>query len=117
MISVVIGLLALASYSIGIITQQKIHRISRRILFFISLGLVFDLAATLLVILGPSEGYFSLQRITGYTALIAMMIATLLLWRLKFNAGWDAAVPRNLHLFTRYAFILCVLTTETDGLF
>ena len=34
---------ALIAYSVAIITEQKIHRISNRVLFFITLGIILDL--------------------------------------------------------------------------
>ena len=48
--AIVIIHMALISYSIGIITEQIKHRVTRFILLFLGLGLSFDLIATVCMV-------------------------------------------------------------------
>lgn len=105
---------ALICYLIGIITEQKSHRISRRVLTFLSVGVFWDVSATACMITGSSHGLFTLHGILGYSSLAVMLADTILVWRYRRVHG-ETDVPRSLHLFSRYAMIWWVLAYITGA--
>lgn len=107
--------LALLFYSIGIIAEQRRRRITRRVLFFLTIGVVFDVTATVCMIIGSTNTPFSLHGILGYSSLIGMSVETVLAWKHRRGKG-DAAVTRGLHLYSRLAYIWWVLAYITGAL-
>jgi hypothetical protein len=111
-----IVLLALASYSVAIITEQRKKTISKTVLWFLTLGVCLDVAATVLMILGSSKGGLTLHGIIGYSSLAGMFTDAVLIWRQKQRHGLHSPVPKALHLYSRYAYIWWVLAFITGGL-
>lgn len=107
---------ALLFYTIGIVKEQKSKTVSQLVLFFLSLGLAFDITATLFMIFGSSAKGLTLHGIIGYSSLLGMLIDNILLWRLRFRKGLNANVPKSIHLYSRYAYTWWVLAFITGGL-
>jgi len=105
--------LALASYAIGTIIEQRRRVITNNVLIFISAGIVFDIIATIFMILGTSNSLFSLHGIIGYSSLLAMIIDALLLWRFRLKFGAVEEVNYSLHLYSRFAFLWWVIAFIT----
>jgi hypothetical protein len=116
MIGSLIVTLALISYSIAILTEQFKRIISKRILIFLSLGVVLDISATLCMIIGSSNGPFTLHGMLGYSSLTLMIIDTVLIWKLKLRMGMNSAVPAGLNLYTRIAYVWWIAAYITGGL-
>ena len=106
---------ALLFYAIGVIAEQRRHQVTAIAIGFITAGLVCDITATALMIIGSSRSGFTLHAILGYSSLTGMLIDGILLWRWRLRRG-NEAVPRALHLYSRYAFIWWVLAYITGGL-
>lgn len=100
-----IVILAMISYSIAIITEQRKRRIDTFILRFLTIGLFLDITATAFMILGSSRGPFTLHGVLGYSSLTAMMIDTLLIWRFYRANGNSVTVSAALHTYTRIAYL------------
>ncbi len=100
-----IVVLAMVSYSIAIITEQRKRQISKFILRFLTSGVILDIIATTFMIIGSSRGAFTLHWVLGYSSLAAMLIDTIFIWRLYRSQGNMAPVPKALHLYTRIAYI------------
>jgi hypothetical protein len=109
-------ILALISYSIAIITEQRKKIISKTVLLFLTLGVCIDMTATAFMIIGSSKGILTLHGIIGYSSLLAMFIDAVLIWRQKSKNGLKSGVPKGLHLYSRYAYIWWVLAFITGGL-
>ncbi len=99
--------LALVSYAIGVISEQRKHAVTRLVVLSLTIGIVFDITATLLMLLGSSNSPFTIHGLLGYSALIGMALVTWKSWQSHGN------VTRKLHLFIRYAFIWWVITYLT----
>lgn len=112
----ILVVLALAAYSVGILSEQRNGKLSKKILLFISLGVCLDITATAFMITGSSSGPLTAHGFIGYSSLLGMFIDAILLWRLRLSHGLDADVPRGLHLYSRYAYIWWVLAFITGGL-
>jgi hypothetical protein len=108
--------LALTSYSIAIITEQTKKILSKRVLLFITLGVLLDITATVCMILGSSKGGLTLHGFIGYSSLLGMFIDAVLLWRLQLKNGTGTVVPRGIHLYSRYAYLWWVIAFITGGL-
>jgi peptidoglycan/LPS O-acetylase OafA/YrhL len=111
----IIVFFALGSYSIAIITEQRKKLILKRVLIFLTLGVLFDITATTFMILGSTKG-FTFHGFLGYTSLAGMFADAVLIWRLRLKKGLDSPVPKKLHLYSRYAYAWWVLAFITGGL-
>lgn len=112
----IIVVFALISYSIAIITEQRKKHVLKNVLIFLTLGVLLDIAATTFMIIGSSKGPLTLHGILGYSSLAGMTIDAILIWRLRLKNGIGAAVPKGLHLYSRFAYIWWVLAFITGGL-
>ncbi len=106
--------LALIAYSIGIITEQRTHRVSPRVISFLTVGVVFDVVATACMIIGSSNSPFSLHGLLGYSSLTAMLTDTALAWRHRLAHG-EAEVTSGFHLYSRLAYIWWVAAYITGA--
>ena len=105
---------ALISYGIGIISEQIKHRITRFVVLFLALGLIFDLIATVCMVVGAGRGFLTIHGILGYSCLLTMAVDSTLVLRHRLKCG-DQPVPRGLHLFSRYAYCWWVLGAYIIG--
>ena len=94
----IIVVLALISYSVGIVTEQRKKRIHKTVLMFLTLGVCLDITATTFMIMGSSKGGFTIHGILGYSSLAGMFTDAVLIWRQRLKNGPNAPVPRYLHL-------------------
>jgi len=106
--------LALAGYTVGVVTEQRARRVTRRALTFLVVGVVLDVTATVCMILGAGK-VLTLHGLLGYSALAGMLVETVLAGRYRLRSG-DAEVPRWLHLFTRGAYAWWVVAFISGGL-
>lgn len=111
-----IVILALIAYSVAILTEQKIHRVSNLVLSFLTLGIILDVVATVFMILGSGNTPFTLHGFIGYSSLTAMLIDTVLIWRHRLKTDATTEVDSRLHHYSRYAYIWWVLAFITGGL-
>jgi len=101
--AVIVVTFALIFYSIGVITEQRKSYLSKRVLFFLTAGIIFDISSTTLMIIGSSNIPITVHGFLGYTALTVMLIDTILVWRHWAREG-NSQVPRRLHIYTRFAY-------------
>jgi len=115
LIGTTVVVFALISYSIGVLTEQRKHFITKTVLRFVSIGIILDITATTFMIIGSENSPFSLHGILGYSSLIAMLIDVIMIWRFHLKNS-SQKVPKLLHLYSRYAYIWWVLAFITGGL-
>ncbi len=108
--------LALISYSIGIITEQRKKKLIPRVMIFISAGVFLDITATVFMILGSKNSPFTIHGFIGYSALLLMLVELVRIWRVYNTSGTGAEVPRGLHLYSRFAYIWWVVAYITGSL-
>lgn len=100
---VIIVNLALVSYTVGIVSEQRSHRVRRATLNWLRLGVVLDITATACMIAGSSRGPFTAHAFLGFSSLAAMLVETSLAWRHHVVHG-DELVPGWLHNYSRIAY-------------
>lgn len=104
--AVIVVTCALVSYSVGVITEQSKKSITGLVLGFITLGIVLDIASTILMILG-SDG-ITCHGFIGWSALGVMLVDAILIWRYWLK-NKSAAVSKRLNLYTRCAYAWWVI--------
>ncbi len=109
-----IVVLALASYTVGVVAEQRARRVTRRALAFLIAGVALDVTATVCMIIGSGRA-LTLHGVLGYSALAGMLLETLAAARHRLGSG-DAPVPRRLHLATRLAYGWWVVAFVSGGL-
>ncbi|MCF8372431.1 MAG: hypothetical protein K9H64_12455 [Bacteroidales bacterium] len=116
LVGAIVVTFALISYTIGIISEQRSKRVNRMVLIFLSIGIVLDIFATACMILGSPNSPFTFHGFVGYSGLAAMLTDTILIWRLYAKNELNVTVPRNLHLYSRYAYLWWVGAFITGAL-
>jgi uncharacterized repeat protein (TIGR03987 family) len=97
--------MALISYTVGIISEQRTRILKWKVLIFLALGLLFDISGTGCMIIGSSNSPFTIHGIIGYSALLGMLIDNILLWKLTNSTRIGAPVTKSIHIYSRIAYI------------
>ena len=116
MIGSTVVTLALISYSIAIITEQRRHLITNFVLAFLTLGILLDITATVCMIIGSSNTPFTIHGFLGYSALGAMLFDAFLLWNHRLKNGANKKPSKTIHLYSRYAYMWWVIAYITGTL-
>lgn len=111
-----IVVLALIFYSIGVITEQRKRKINNLVLIALTIGIILDITATALMIIGSPNSPFTVHGFLGYSALLAMLIDTIFVWRFRVQKGKEIAVSKHLHLYSRYAYSWWVIAFISGSL-
>jgi hypothetical protein len=101
--AVIVVTFALISYSVAVITEQKKSVVTKQILCFLTGGVLLDISSTVLMIVGSTNIPLTVHGCIGYSALLAMLIDAILVWKHWINNGLNT-IPRRLHLYTRIAY-------------
>jgi len=116
MIGSTVVTLALIFYCIGIITEQRRKLINKKVLTFLTMGLICDITATACMIIGSTNSPFTFHGLIGYIALLAMTIETVIAYRFSFQNGYEKTVTKGIHLYSRFALILWIAVYITGSL-
>jgi hypothetical protein len=107
--------LALISYSVAIITEQRKKIINNKILTFLTLGVILDISATVCMIIGSSRSGITFHGMLGYSSLTGMFIDSLLIWKFRHNNKIGAFVTKKLHIYSRVAYIWWIIAYVTGA--
>ena len=107
---------ALILYTIFIILESKRQKTTKSVLIFITLAVLFDIAATTCMMIGTTRTYFTFHGIMGYIGLLLMIIDAVLLWKYKIKQGAEVLISKSLNLFSRIAYTWCVIAFMTGVL-
>lgn len=116
MIGSMVVTLALISYSIGFFKEQRRRQITPDVLLYFTIGVILDISATILMILGSTKGGLTFHGLIGYSSLLGMTIDTILLWRYKPQNGSVQTVSKTLNVYTRCVYIWWVAAFITGAL-
>ena len=111
-----IVVIALLSYTLAFVIEQRKTLITRAVLIFQSGGLVFDVVSTLLMILGSGNTPLTVHGFIGYSALVIMIIKTIFFWRHSNRHGVSGKVGKSLHWYSRVAYVWWVVAFVLGGL-
>ncbi|UCG54891.1 MAG: hypothetical protein JSV32_01335 [Dehalococcoidia bacterium] len=101
--AVVFVTFALVFYSIAVITEQKKSAVTKRVLLFLTGGVLLDITSTALMIVGSTNIPLTVHGIIGYSALLVMLIDAILIWR-QWVRYTGAKISKGIHLYTRIAY-------------
>ncbi|MCY1722203.1 hypothetical protein OU798_17750 [Prolixibacteraceae bacterium Z1-6] len=107
---------SLLAYGIGSISLIRFKIVGSIVLIFLSLGLVFDMAAIALMIVGARETSFTLHGLLGYSAYLVMLVASIGVWRVYFKHGIDSRITKPLLRYTKFAYLWWVIAYFTGSL-
>lgn len=101
--AVIVVTVALVCYAVGAINEQRKSIVTRTVLIFLTAGVLLDISSTALMIAGSGNIPITAHGMLGYSALLAMLIDAILIWRHWFKHG-RTKVTKRLHMYTRIAF-------------
>jgi uncharacterized repeat protein (TIGR03987 family) len=107
---------ALIFYSMAVWSEQRHKVFTPFILTTLTIGIILDITATAFMIAGSRNSPFTVHGFLGYSALAAMLIDTIRIWRYWSSEKKHQPVPRGLHLYTRFAYLWWVLAYVAGGL-
>ena len=108
--------IALILYTLFIIFENRKQKTTKSVLVFITLAVIFDIAATTCMMIGTTRTYFTFHGIVGYIGLLLMVVDALLLWKYKFKYGAEILISKSLNSFSKIAYIWWVIAFITGVL-
>ena len=100
----IIVFFALFSYSTAVFFEIRTRTTSRAVLGFFTAGVIFDLSSTTCMIIGSRHIALTLHGLLGYSALAAMLIDVVLLWKHRIEKGDNLTISRPLHRYSTLAY-------------
>lgn len=99
---------ALIFYSISIIVEQKTKKISMLVVFFATMGVLFDASSSLLMMMGSPESIVTTFSILGYLGVVIMAINVFMVWVRFRNKRLQPQpeAPWITYHYSRYAYII-----------
>ncbi len=107
--------LALISYSVAILTQTRKRIINKQILTFLTIGVIFDITATICMIIGSAEGPVSLHGIIGYSSLAGMLTDTVFTYRNARRRGMNMMLKTRFVRASLAAYVYWILAYITGA--
>jgi len=98
--------IALVLYSIFIYKENKYKRATKGVLGFITAAVLFDISATVCMMVGVVEEYFTLHGVLGYSALLVMIIDAIFIWKHKLNYGSETPFSKALNRNSKLGYVL-----------
>jgi EamA domain-containing membrane protein RarD len=106
--------IALSFYTIFFILKTKSKNLTVKICIILSIGAIFDISGTILMIIGSKKIPLTVHGIIGYTALTAMMIEAILMWR-HLAKHQNKETTKFLNIYTISAYSWWVLAYFAGG--
>ena len=116
LIGIILVQIALVTYSVAIISEQRKRKITNKVLAFLTIGVLFDITATAFMILGSSRGPFTLHGILGYSSLTGMFIDGIMMWRFHRKYAPGTEETRTIHWYSLIAYIWWIAAYITGAL-
>ena len=108
--------IALILYTLFIITENRKQKATKSVLIFITLAVIFDIAATTCMMIGTTRTYFTFHGILGYIGLLLMVADAFLLWKYKLKYGAEISISKSLYSFSKIAYIWWIIAFITGVL-
>lgn len=105
--------IALVLYTVFIWKENKYKRATNGVVGFITAAVTFDVAATICMMIGTVEKYFTLHGILGYTALVVMIADAVFIWRHRNRHGTEVPFSDNLNRNSKLGYVLWLIAFGT----
>ena len=100
-------------YSIFIYKEHKYKRATKGVLVAITAAVIFDVSATVCMMIGVVEEYFTLHGILGYTALVVMITDAIFIWKHKNKHGSEVPFSDTLNRNSKLGYCLWLVAFVT----
>lgn len=108
--------LALILYTLFIIFENRKQKTTKSVLVFIILAVIFDITATICMMIGTTRTYFTFHGIMGYIGLLLMVTDAVLLWKYKSKYGSEILISKSLNIFSKIAYVWWIIAFITGVL-
>ena len=108
--------IALILYTLFFIFENKKQKTTKAVLVFITLAVIFDVIATICMMIGTTRTYFTFHGIIGYIGLLLMVTDAVFLWRYKLKHGSEILISKSLNMFSKIAYIWWIIAFITGVL-
>ena len=103
---------ALISYTIAIIAQSRNQQVTRKVLTFLTIGIILDITATVCMIISSGKA-ITLHGVLGYSALAGMLAETILSYLIVKREGINSYISNRFIRWSQIAFSYWVLAYIT----
>ena len=108
--------IALVLYTVFIYKEHKYKRATKGLLVAITSAVIFDISATICMMVGVAEQYFTLHGVLGYTALTVMVTDAFFIWKHKLNFGSETPFSETLNRNSKFGYSLWLVAFFTGEL-
>lgn len=108
--------LSFLAYGIGSISLVRFNTVGGIVVTFLSLGVVLDIVAIALMILGSKGSPFTLHGFLGATAFLVMLVDALWCWKIYIASGRDCKAHKTHIIYTKAAYLFWVVAYFTGSL-
>jgi len=108
--------IALILYTLFIIIENRKQKTTKSVLVFIILAVIFDVTATICMMIGTTRTYFTFHGIIGYIGLLLMATDAVLLLKYRSKYGSEVLINKSLNLFSKIAYIWWIIAFITGVL-
>lgn len=108
--------IALILYTLFILFESRKKKTTKLVLGFITLAVIFDIVATICMMVGTTRTYFTFHGIMGYIGLLLMIVDAVLLWKYKLKYGIETLISKSLNSFSKIAYIWWIIAYITGVL-
>ncbi len=112
-VGVILIHIALVLYSIFIYKERKYKRATNGVVGFITAAVIFDISATLCMMIGTVENWLTLHGVLGYTALTVMVTDAFFIWKHRLNHGTEVPFSDTLNRNSKLGYILWLIAFGT----
>lgn len=108
--------LSFLAYGIGNISLVRFKIVGRIVVGFLSVGVVLDIAAIVLMTLGSKGSPFTMHGFLGVTAFLVMLVNAVWSWRMFLVYGCDCKARKNHIIYAKAAYLFWVVAYFTGSL-
>ncbi len=104
--------LALISYTTAIIIQRRKKLMTRNVLTFLTLGIIFDVTSTICMIIGAGH-FITVHGVIGYSSLAGMVADTVSSYSLVRKKGMNTKVSQVFNRWSGIAWLYWIVAYLT----
>ena len=115
-VGVILIHIALVLYSIFIYKERKYKRATNGVVGFITAAVLFDISATICMMIGTVEDWLTLHGVLGYTAVVVMVTDAIFIWKHRNKHGSEVPFSDTLNRNSKLGYILWLVAFGTGEL-
>jgi uncharacterized protein YxeA len=105
--------IAFICYTVFIYKEHKYKRATQGLLVFITAAVIFDVSATVCMMIGVAKEYFTLHGVLGYTALLVMVTDAVFIWKHYHKFGSEVPFSKTLNRNSKLGYVLWIIAFLT----